>query len=175
MKAEKVKHRSNNLKISKTKKNNPTPRANKRAIYCVPPWVELEATLLQQSPHYSHRIMPMYQCRVCSINLEFKSEYVRREWCFKPSSRVKSNMVSKTQTKAKCPLSKTMIQTKAYCTKFCLYKTTFNRQGHISIMEGYVSRITQQLTCDSKCYSYLWTGKIHQIKKKKPSIFTHCS
>jgi hypothetical protein len=46
VKAEKVKLLPNNLKISKTKKNNPTPRANKRAIFYVPLRVDLEATLL---------------------------------------------------------------------------------------------------------------------------------
>ena len=46
VKGEKVKLLSNNLKISKTKKNNPTPRVNKRAIDYVSPWVDLEATLL---------------------------------------------------------------------------------------------------------------------------------
>lgn len=71
---EKVKFLSNNLKISKTKKNNPTPKANKRSIYSLTPWVDLQATLLQQSLYYTHRIMPTCWCGVCAINLEFKSE-----------------------------------------------------------------------------------------------------
>lgn len=45
-KEEKVKFLSNNLKIIKTKKNNPTPKANKRPIYYLTPWVDFEATLL---------------------------------------------------------------------------------------------------------------------------------
>lgn len=73
-KKEKVKFLSNNLKISKTKKNNPTPKANKRPIYSLTPWVDFQATLLQQSLYCAHRIMPTCCCGVCAINLEFKSE-----------------------------------------------------------------------------------------------------
>lgn len=50
----KVKFLSNNLKIIKTKKNNPTPKANKRPIYSLTPWVDFEVTL----PN-NHCIMPV--------------------------------------------------------------------------------------------------------------------
>ena len=52
-KKEKVKFLSRNLKISKTKKNIPSPKPNKRSIYSLTLWVDFQA-------HFSnnHCIMP---------------------------------------------------------------------------------------------------------------------
>ena len=58
-KKEKVKFLSRNLKISKTKKNIPSPNPNKRSIYSLTLWVDFQA-------HFAN-----LWCGVCAINLEF--------------------------------------------------------------------------------------------------------
>lgn len=58
----KVKFLSNSLKSSKTKKNIPTPKANKRPIYCLTPQWPLKA-----HSSNNHRIMPIEECQRVNV------------------------------------------------------------------------------------------------------------